>query len=345
MASPTLFDKYPLLKIEDAVVGHTIPPAATWFCPMTHFSLISLEGKDAFDFLNNNLSSDIRGISEGNAHFSAHCNARGRADGCFLIFKQNETYFLRTTASLREDQVRRLRMFVLRAKVTITVSDYKGIGIAGKHAKRLLESFGLLSSQNDSCRQCSIIRLPGATECYEIYGPGEQLAAIGNVLEPQVASVAADGWKLLNILAGLPILYPETIEQFVPQMLNLDVLNGISFSKGCYPGQEIIARTHYLGKLKRRMFAFKINQPLDKPIKIGAPIFAPAYSIDQPSGSVLDFCLLKGSLLGLAVLRTQGSESGVYLHHSSGTEMHLLPLPYSVPAHSYDAQKNGSDSS
>lgn len=335
MNSSGFFDQLPLLSLADAVAGYTMPLSAVWLCPLTHFSLIHLRGKDTFDFLQNNFSSDMQRLSDGSAHFSAHCNAQGRADGCFLVFRQGENYFLRTTACLRETQIQRLQMFILRARVSIHRSDYGGIGIAGKTAAHLIKSFNI-SAQNDRYRHCSVIRLPGDIPSYEVYGPAEQLAAISDTLSTQAVMVESAGWKLLCILAGLPILYTETSMQFVPQMLNLDLLGAISFSKGCYPGQEIIARTHHLGKLKRRMFAFKTDRLPDPPTEVGASIFIPEYSVDQPGGSVVELCLLSEYLVGLAVVRTHGVESGAFIHRRGRTAMQLLPLPYAVPPHSHE---------
>ena len=326
-----------LHPLADVVSGRAMPISALWLCPLTHFSLMRLQGEDTFAFLQNNLSSNIERLSDGTAHFAAHCTAQGRVDGCFLVFRQGENYFLRTTACLRATQMRHLQRFVLRARVSIDASEYGGIGIAGPEAVHTLEAFDI-RTQNSAYSRCHIIRLPGNTPCHEIYGPTEQLAAIVDALAEHVVMVENGAWRLLNIHAGLPILYAETCAQFMPQMLNLDLLGAISFSKGCYPGQEIVARTHHLGKLKRRMFAFSTCCLPTPSIQRGTPVFVPAYSTEYPSGSVVEFCLLSETAVGLAVVRTQGIESGAFLHHRDATAMQMLALPYPLPAHSQDPE-------
>ena len=337
--SLTIPDRYTVHSLSDLVSEHEVPTTTTWLCPLLNFSVISVEGEESLNFLNNNLSSNVKEVSENNAQWSSHCNAKGRANACFLVFKHRETYYLRTGIDLRESQMKQLQMFILRAKVVLAAANYCGIGIAGEKASQQLSSLGIQPTTH-AHEQYSVIRFSeNESDRYEIYAPEEYILTMLDALAGQVTFVQNAGWQLLNILAGIPSLYPETIGQFVPQMLNLDVLGGISFSKGCYPGQEIIARTHYLGKLKRRMFAFRTQPSTDEPIIRGTPVFAPGYHTEQASGSVIDVCSLKDSTVGLAVLRTQGMESGLFLHRCDGTKIDLLPLPYRVPPDSFNPEK------
>jgi folate-binding protein YgfZ len=140
--------------------------------------------------------------------------------------------------------------------------------------------------------------------------------------------VDAEAWRLLDILAGLPAVYPETVEAFVPQMLNLQHLGGISFKKGCYTGQEIVARTQYLGKLKRRMVLARVDSPT--PPCPGDPLFSPHVGPSQSAGQLADaahhpeggYAVLAVALIELA------EQQALHLGDASGPILHLKPLPY-----------------
>ena len=181
---------------------------------------------------------------------------------------------LQLPKELIESISKRLKMFVMRRKVEIKdVSDQIiRIGLNGSKATALLSSiFSQIPQNNDaaqsgyelvSLKNAAILKLPGMQPRYEIFTDISNAPAIWNALLQEAKPVGAACWEWLEIQAGIPDVTLKTQEAFVPQMLNLDLLGGINFKKGCYTGQEIVARTHYLGTVKRRTHLAHINVSL-----------------------------------------------------------------------------------
>lgn len=227
-------------------------------CDLSHLGLLELDGADAFTFLQGQVTNDVKQLNGAHAHYSGYCNPKGRLLALFLAFAHRDHLHLQMPRTLIEPIAKRLRMYVMRSKVNIKdVSEsIIKIGLQGAHAKELLNTlfdsvpqnaFDLVTHDNSA-----LLKLPGVTPRFEIFTDIENAQNIWQALSKQAKTVDADYWEHLEILAGIPEVYPATQEAFVPQMLNLDLLNGINFKKGCYTGQEIVARTHYLGTVKRR---------------------------------------------------------------------------------------------
>lgn len=227
-------------------------------CDLSHLGLLELDGADAFTFLQGQVTNDVKQLNGAHAHYSGYCNPKGRLLALFLAFAHRDHLHLQMPRTLIEPIAKRLRMYVMRSKVNIKdVSEsIIKIGLQGAHAKELLNTlfdsvpqnaFDLVTHDNGA-----LLKLPGETPRFEIFTDIENAQNIWQALSKQAKTVDADYWEHLEILAGIPEVYPATQEAFVPQMLNLDLLNGINFKKGCYTGQEIVARTHYLGTVKRR---------------------------------------------------------------------------------------------
>lgn len=227
-------------------------------CDLSHLGLLEIDGTDAFTFLQGQVTNDVKQLNGAHAHYSGYCNPKGRLLALFLAFAHRDHLHLQMPRTLIEPIAKRLRMYVMRSKVNIKdVSEtIIKIGLQGTHAAQLLNSlfasvpqdaFDLVTHDNGA-----LIKLPGETPRFEILTDIENAKNIWQALSKQAKTVTADYWEWLEIQAGIPEVYPATQEAFVPQMLNLDLLDGINFKKGCYTGQEIVARTHYLGTVKRR---------------------------------------------------------------------------------------------
>ncbi len=227
---------------------------------LSHTGLISAHGDDASSFLQGQLTNDINQVTEDNAQLSAFCSPKGRALALFLIYKQEQTTYLQLSEELIEATLKRLKMFVMRSKVTLKncTGEWIRLGISGPDsAQKLtklfsdipLETYGISKTS-----QLTIIRLPGVHPRFELIGKNlDEMKNIWSTLSQYFTPAGYSAWELANIHAGIPALYPATADKFVPQMINLDELNAINFKKGCYVGQEVIARVKYLGKVKRRM--------------------------------------------------------------------------------------------
>lgn len=239
-------------------------------CDLSHLGLLEISGADAITFLQGQVTNDVKLLVGNNAHYSAYCTPKGRMLALFLAFAHFDHIHLQFNRELLEPIMKRLKMYVMRSKVEIKdVSDsIVRFGINGPQAASILalshanipsQDYELMSSEN-----CTILKLPTIDGChrFEIFTDGINAPAIWDALKAHCQLVNKPCWDWLEIQAGIPDVTPRTQEQFVPQMLNLDIINGISFKKGCYTGQEIVARTHYLGSVKRRTYLASLTSDI-----------------------------------------------------------------------------------
>ncbi|MES2547722.1 MAG: folate-binding protein, partial [Pseudomonadota bacterium] len=232
-------------------------------CDLTHLGLLEVGGADAVSFLQGQVTNDVQLlVSNSSAHFTGYCNPKGRMLALFLAFAHHDHLHLQFNRGLLEPIMKRLKMYVMRSKVEIKDVSESIIkfGVNGPNAMALLmphftqiptQDYELASMDNGT-----ILKLPtiAGHARYQIFTDSSNAPALFNALKADCQLVGKPCWDWLDIQSGIPDVLPKTQEQFVPQMLNLDLLNGINFKKGCYTGQEIVARTHYLGKVKRRTY-------------------------------------------------------------------------------------------
>ena len=308
----------------------------------SHRGLIAVRGPDADPFLQGQLTCDVRQATSDRSLIGAYCSPKGRALACVRLFRHSDATYLELPQELVEPTLARLRKYVLRAKTTLENASacLVRIGIGGPNAAALLTTIlgavpaagnGVLHAPADSAA-ITVIRLPGSTPRFELHGPRQAMQTLWTALDADVTFTAAEPWRLLDILTGTPAVYPATVEAFVPQMLNLEVLGGISFQKGCYVGQEIVARTHYLGKLKRRMYLARVDSPA--PPSPGDPLFSPQADPSLSAGQLADAVPHPdGGYAVLAVALIECAEEGtLHLHDASGPALRLEPLPYAFEA-------------
>ena len=238
-------------ELQAAAAGNVI-------ADLSHLGLIQVEGAEAPTFLQGQVTSDIRQLDGSNSHYAGYCTPKGRMLALFLAFAQQDRIYLQLNGALLEPIMKRLKMYVLRSKAVITdaSANIVRIGLAGEQASASLrELFAQVPEKAHefvTLENGALLRLPGPVPRYELFCDPVQATAIWTQLAQHHRPVGKSGWEWLEIQAGIPDITPQTQEAFVPQMVNLDSLGGISFKKGCYTGQEIVARTHYLGKVKRR---------------------------------------------------------------------------------------------
>lgn len=221
---------------------------------VAHLATLTVSGLDAAAFLQGQLTCNVQELTASQAHIAALCNAKGRAVATFIIAKTGDAFLLILPVELLETVRQRLGKYVLRADVRLTDSsdDYCLIGLAGVDTGG--NALFSIDAQVPLCINLKARKL--------LIASPEQAVAIWNERLAQGFQPADScRWRYLDILSGLPWLTTATSEAFVPQMLNLDKLGGISFTKGCYTGQEIIARTHYLGKSKRALLIAEADTP------------------------------------------------------------------------------------
>ena len=315
-------------------VSRAADSPVTGFACLSHFGFIQFSGADAQAFLQGQLSCDVSALLPGQAVYGSYNTPKGRMLASFLLWRDDRGYAMQLPRSLCEPVRKRLSMYILRSKVQArdASDEHVLLGVAGARAESELELLfgavpGVLSMTTRP--DAHLLRLDSSRFLLAI-GPG-QIRAIETALLGTMSTIPEATWDWTNIRAGIPFILPATQEQFVPQMSNLDLINGVSFSKGCYPGQEIVARMHYLGKLKQRMYLANIAgddipQPGDK-----------LYSADtgeQATGMVVNSAPSPdGGHAVLAVMHISSFLSGdVRLKSSAGARLSFGELPYKIPS-------------
>ncbi len=309
-----------------------------WRSELSHHGLIAVRGPDADSFLQGQLTCDVREATLEHSLLGAYCSPKGRALACFRLFRRGDAVYLELPRNLVQPTLVRLNKYVLRAKVTLEDASDRLLrfGVAGSHAAALMtkqigaipEAVNGIGHTAEDESALTVIRLPGPMPRFEAHGPAPEMQALWQALDHPLRLTDIAAWRLLDIVAGIPAVYPETVEAFVPQMLNLDWLGGISFQKGCYTGQEIVARTHYLGKIKRRMYLVRVER-LTAP-QPGDPVFSPQADASQSAGQLVDACRHPdGGYAVLTVALIDCAEHGtLHLGKVNGPVLRLEPLPY-----------------
>jgi hypothetical protein len=314
--------------------------SATVLCDLSHFGLIHFSGEDAQSFLQGQLSCDVRKVGSTGALYGSYCTPKGRMLASFLIWRDRNgadgCYLMQLPSALQASIQKRLSMFVLRAKVQLADSSAMLVrmGIAGGHAKLLIQEImgAVPVARLDvvHCEKGSVISL--AEDRFELVIIPEHAPAVWDSLSKDVVPVGAPCWDWLEIKAGIPMITPATQEQFVPQMANLEAIGGVSFQKGCYPGQEIVSRTQYLGKIKRRMYLANVQPAVSEtPIEAGDELFSTDMG-EQSSGMVVNVAASPdGGFDLLAVIQISSVEAGqIHWKSPDGPALEIMPLPYSV---------------
>lgn len=301
---------------------------------LSPLALVRAGGADALAFLNGQLTNDLRGLDDTHHQFAAYCTAQGRMLAILRLFRREGNYWLQMPASLREATIKRLRMYVLRAKVTLEpVDDFVCLGLAGPNAVSRLQSvLGSVPERHDGAAthdNVTALRLPGPPPRFELIAPVSEAPRIWAELARDARGVGAGVWDWLDIQAGVPTVLPATSEAFVPQMANLDLVGGISFEKGCYPGQEIVARMHYRGRLKQRLYRAHVEgSAAPRP---GDAVYAPGLR-GQAAGTVMNaHAAPQGGFDLLAVVQIASVEAGeLRLGAEDGPRLEITKLPYRV---------------
>ena len=302
---------------------------------LSDLGLIQFVGEDAETYLQGQLSNDLRQLNGSNTQLSSYCTPKGRMLANFLLWQDApNSYLAQLPASLREPIQKRLSMFVMRSKVKVSdASDaWVRLGVGGPGADALITSvLGTAPSTIHGLAQHasgSVLRLPG--DLFEILVEPEQANALWSELTTQAKPVGTACWDGLMIRTGIPTILPRTQEAFVPQMVNYELIDGVNFKKGCYPGQEIVARTQYLGKLKRRMYLG--NLALDSAPLPGDELFT-AEMADQAVGMIVNAAPSPtGGFDVLAVLQIASVENAIHWKSIDGPSLKLGVLPYNFPA-------------
>jgi len=328
--------------IEDDAVAHfgnptrelEIATSNEVISDLSHLGLISAQGNDAQSFLQGQLTNDVAEITAQHSHLSGYCSPKGRLLAILRLFFSHDKFYLQLPAELLEPTIKRLSMYVLRSKVTLVdASDMMvHIGLSGPNSDVLLmEAISELPQDVNQVIEVDniiIIRIPGIHPRFELYGPVSDIRKMWEHLTVHASPVGTANWKRFDLLAGIPVIYTRTMDSFVPQMVNLETLEGISFKKGCYTGQEVVARLHYRGNLKRLMYLAHVDSQIAP--QAGDTLYSEDAGDAEGVGIVVDAqASPHGGYDALAVVRLPYAESSkVQLYNHEGAILRFLDLPY-----------------
>lgn len=306
--------------------------AGSVLSPLSQFGLIRVTGDDAATFLHNLLSNDILHLERNRAERCGFCSPKGRLLADFLIWREERDFLLQLSADLQPTLLKKLGMYVLRSKVRLTgaADDIVLIGLSGDGTTAALAAAGLEvpAAAMDVTHSAvgSVIRLDDQ-RC-QLALKADAAAGIWPILAERATPAGMAAWRWLEIAAGIPHITSATQEEFVPQMINLELIGGISFTKGCYPGQEVVARTKYLGKVKRRTYRVHVAGGCPLP---GTDLFSDDLP-GQSCGKVIEAAPSpEGGCEMLASMLMSSAESGdVRLGSADGPRLEFRALPYAL---------------
>lgn len=294
--------------------------ALNGIAPLSHLGVIRVEGEDAAKFLHGQLTQDFALLGTDQARLAAFLSPKGRMQASFIGFKRSTTEVLLVCSrDLLAPTLKRLSMFVLRAKAKLTdaTADFTLLGLAGD---------AVPGGAQPAWSRAEV----GAATVVHLYPadgtPRALWVAPATEPAPAGASLSESLWAWAEVRSGVATLTAPVVEAFVPQMLNYESVGGVNFKKGCYPGQEVVARSQFRGTLKRR--AYIAHAPA--PMAVGAEVFAAA-DLEQPCGTVVQAAAAPGGGVDAIVsIQISTAEGPLQVGAEGGVPLTLLPLPYAL---------------
>lgn len=290
--------------------------------PLTQLGVIRVEGEDAAAFLHGQLTQDFSLLGLSEARLAAFCSAKGRMLASFVGFKRaHDEILLVCSRDLLAPTLKRLSMFVLRAKARLSDAseNFHVFGLAGGAVPPALPP-AVWSQWRDG--EVSVVRLPAAPGAVRALW----VAPVGEAA-PTATALAEPLWQWLAVHSGVAMLSQPVVESFVPQMLNYESVGGVNFKKGCYPGQEVVARSQFRGTLKRRAYVVHAEGAL----VAGQDVFSES-DPDQPCGTVVEVAPhpAQGFDAIVSLQTSAAAAGGLRAGSVNGPPLTLLPLPYSL---------------
>ncbi len=295
---------------------------------LTDYSIISITGPDAHKFLQGQLSCDLAGVDREGQLPGAHCNIKGHMHSLYqVIAAGTERYWLRTRTDMATDALTLLKKYIIFSKAeAVLEADLVGIGLIGPNSNDLSQAH---TPENGACAKLT-------EELSEIWLPSDQLDATLEALQPEAPLTTRNAWELATVKAAIPELFPATREAFIPQMVNLQIFEGVSFTKGCYTGQEIVTRLQHRGQLKRPMYLAEVEstQPVDPGTQLAT---ADKDSVGQ---------IVRAAQLGdnryqvlAVIIKDQAEQNSIHLESTDGPALTLEQLPYVLDPRLFESKR------
>ncbi len=291
--------------------------------PLSHLGVIRAQGEDAASFLHGQLTNDFALLKLDQARLAAFCTAKGRMLASFIGFKRSpDEILLICDQSLLAPTLKRLSMFVLRAKCKLSdaTADFSLYGLIGSAAEQYLPASSPPWAKI-STGEASVVQL------YPAQGQNRALwVAPKDTAAPAGETLDEAAWQWSEVQSAIATLSAPVVDAFVPQMLNYESVGGVNFKKGCYPGQEIVARSQFRGTLKRRAYLVHAVNALT----VGSEIFA-AGDAEQPVGTIVQAAANPaGGWDGIVSMQISAASEPLTAGAADGQSLTLLALPYAL---------------
>lgn len=304
-----------------------------FFTALSHEGVLAVRGPDAAKFLQGQLTCNLSYLSSERSSLGARCTPKGRMQSSFRILADDDGYLLAMAKELLPLQLADLKKYAAFSKSTLTDESERWVRFGLNNAGAVLASLGLsLTDTGDAVvRSADLIAVRLTGNRAELWALAERAESVRQQLAAELAEQPLSAWLLMQVRAGVGQVFGDTRELFIPQMINLQALGGVSFKKGCYTGQEIVARMQYLGKLKRRLHRLALvdlrQTPLPQP---GVELFSPVHG-SSVGEVVLAAPTSAESAEMLAVLQDDAAADGrLFLGSPDGLPLTLLDLPYTL---------------
>lgn len=310
---------------------------ATLLMPLTDQAIISMEGPDSEKFLQGQLSCDLEQLNPQLSLLGANCTPKGMVIGAFrLLQRAPGSILLRLPQSVADAAVANLKKYSVFSKTDINRVDeqWVGLGLIGAEAEAVLSKLQIpvpsQVNQQVQTERLIAVRVAGNLPRFEIWCPIEHAQNIWQQLADSCSLASSKQWQAAEIEAGLVQLDPDSIESYIPQMLNLQAVDGISFNKGCYTGQEVVARLQFRGKLKKLMYSATVVRD-DNLSQAPVPGTTLYNSAGRSVGKVLSCVPQQQTILLQAVINKSAADNGdLHLHSAAGAAVTIQPLPYEI---------------
>lgn len=303
---------------------------------LPYLGALAFSGNDARAFLHAQLSCDVASLAAGRSVFGCYCTPKGRVLANFLLWNDGGAFAMVLAGDIAPAIQKRLQTYVLRSQVKITdpADAQVLVGVSGPAGEAALraEMGAVPANAHDVAAHARAVVVRLASDRFLVSAPRESAAALWDALARTLTQVGPAAWQWLEVASGMPLVTGATQDHFVPQMINLELIGGVSFHKGCYPGQEIVARTQHLGRVKRRMFLAHVAgvaPAAGDAVVAGTPSDA---ARAEAQGMIVNAAPApEGGADVLAVVQTASVASGdLRLRAPDGPRLEFRPLPYSV---------------
>ncbi|WP_010322529.1 YgfZ/GcvT domain-containing protein [Marinobacterium stanieri] len=295
---------------------------------LTDYSIISITGPDAHKFLQGQLSCDLAGVDREGQLPGAHCNIKGHMHSLYeVIAAGEERYWLRIRTDMAEDALTLLKKYIIFSKAEAELeTELLGIGLIGPDSQRLSQTY--TPQTGASCNLSQSMS--------EIWLPADQLEATLGALQSEAPLATRNDWELAGVEAAIPELFPATREAFIPQMVNLQVFEGVSFTKGCYTGQEIVTRLQHRGQLKRPMYLAEVES--SQPMLPGTELASEAKS---SVGKIVRAAKAGDNLYRVlaVIIKDQAEQQTIHLESTEGPCLKLSQLPYELDPRLFESKR------